>query len=57
MNKNTYKISDAEKETIEYILNHGERVELIPLKESVKIIRINRNEVKPDKKDVTAEKR
>lgn len=46
MNKGIYQISDAEKETIEHILNHGDRVELIPCKDSVKVIRICRNEVK-----------
>lgn len=50
MSKHIYKISDAEVKAMEYILNHyGERVELIPCKESVKIIRISRNEVKAEK--------
>lgn len=49
MNKHIYQISDAEIKAMEYILNHGERVELIPCKESIKIIRISRNEVKAEK--------
>lgn len=49
MNKNTYKISDAEKKQIEQILNQGHRIELIPCKDTVKIIQINRNEIKPKK--------
>lgn len=49
MNKHIYQISDAEIKAMECILNHGERVELIPCKESIKIIRISRNEVKPEK--------
>ena len=57
MNKSTYKISVAEKKRIEHVLNQGNRVELIPCKDAVKIIQIVRNEVKPDKKDDTAEKR
>lgn len=50
MNKYIYQISDAEIKAMEYILNHyGERFEVIPCKESIKIIRISRNEVKPEK--------
>lgn len=46
MSKDIYQISDAEKEAIEYILNKGDRVELIPVKKSVKIIHVKREEVK-----------
>lgn len=49
MSKYFYKISDAEIKAMEYILNHyGERFEVIPCKESIKIIRISRNEVKKE---------
>lgn len=56
MNKHIYQISDAEIKAMEYILNHGERVELIPCKGNVKIIKVIRNEIKKENGD-TAEKR
>lgn len=49
MNKGIYKISDADKKKIEHVLNQGGRIELIPCKDYVKIIRIIRNEVKTEK--------
>lgn len=49
MNKSIYKISDAEKEKIEHVLNQGGRIELIPCKDYIKIIQINRHEVKIEK--------
>lgn len=49
MNKNIYKISEAEKEKIEHVLNQGGRIELIPCKDYIKIIQINRHEVKTEK--------
>ena len=37
-------------EIIEYILEKGDRVELIPVKDGVKIMHIKRHVVKPNKK-------
>lgn len=49
MNKGIYQISDADKKKIEHVLNQGGRIELIPCKDYVKIIQINRHEVKTEK--------
>lgn len=56
MSKHIYKLSEAEKAVIEQILTHGERVELIPCKENVKIIKVIRNEVKKENGDTAAKR-
>ena len=43
---NKYNLSPAQIEQIKKILEKGDRVELIPAKDGVKIIREIRNEVK-----------
>lgn len=43
--KAEYKISEKQIHTILRLLNEGNRVELIPLKDNIKIVQIRRNEV------------
>lgn len=40
-------ITESMKAAIEKVLSKGDRVELIPVKDGVKIIHIKREEVKP----------
>lgn len=46
MTKSTCVISDYAAKTIEFILSKGDRVELIPTKDGVKIVRIRREPIK-----------
>jgi hypothetical protein len=38
-------LSEAEKKTVESILSRGERVEIIPVKDGVKVYEIKRREI------------
>ena len=42
-----YRLTNTEIRIIEDILNNGNRVELIPLKDRIKIIEIKREDVSP----------
>ena len=42
-----YRLTNTEIRIIEDILNNGDRVELIPLKDRIKIIEIKREDVSP----------
>lgn len=44
------KLSDREIKAIERTLEKGDRVELIPVKDGVKIVRVKREEVRHDSK-------
>lgn len=57
MNKNIYKMSDDERKMIESVVNNGNRVTIIPVKNGAKYFQENRKEIKPKKFDVTSEKR
>ena len=46
MEKEHKTISQEQVRKIEAVLNRGDRVEIIPVKEGVKILRIRREEVK-----------
>ena len=50
--KNPVKLERPQIEAIERTLTHGERVELIPVKDGVKVVRVRRETI-----GVTAEKR
>ena len=43
-----YKLTTAQIEQIENILSKGDRIELIPGKERIKVIQETRKEVKPN---------
>lgn len=42
-----YRLTNTEIGIIENVLNNGDRVELIPLKDRIKIIEIKREDVSP----------
>ena len=44
--KNPVKLSDKEIKAIEATLAKGERVEIIPVKDGVKVVRVRRDEIK-----------
>ena len=44
--KNPVKLSDKEIKAIESTLAKGERVEIIPVKDGVKVVRVRRDEIK-----------
>lgn len=46
MSDRDIKLTDSQIEAIETVLNGGNRVEVIPLKDGVKIVRQRREEVK-----------
>ena len=46
--ENVYKLQQEHIETIEAIVGKGDRVEIIPVKDGLRILRIRREEVKPD---------
>lgn len=57
MNKEPHKVEEH-ADFINENLDKGDRLTLIPLKDGkIKICKSNLIEIKPDKKDVTAEKR
>ena len=41
-------MTDAQVKAIEAVLAKGDRVELIPVKDGIKVIHIKRKEVKPE---------
>lgn len=43
-----YRLTEQEIGIIENVLNSGDRVELIPLKDRVKIIQVTHKDVSPD---------
>lgn len=43
-----YRLTNTEIRIIEDILNNGDRVELIPLKDRIKIIDVKRDDVSPE---------
>lgn len=47
MEKTTYKLTPQQIAAAERVLNRGDRVELVPLKDGVKVLRTKREEVKP----------
>lgn len=46
--QNLQRLTDEDIKAAEAVLAKGDRVELIPLKEGVKIVKIRRKEVKPN---------
>lgn len=44
--KNPVKLSEKEIKAIESTLAKGERVEIIPVKDGVKVVRVRRDEIK-----------
>jgi hypothetical protein len=44
--KKPVRLERPQIEAIERTLTHGERVELIPVKEGVKVVRVRRDEIK-----------
>ncbi len=48
-NKDKYKLTDEQVKQIQAVLCKGERVELIPQKDAIKLLRVRRQEVKSDK--------
>ena len=45
---NDFTLTEAQLEAIAKIIQHGDRVELIPVKGGVKIIEIKRQEIKTE---------
>jgi len=45
--KYLYKLTKAQVEVIELILARGDRAEVVPVKDGIKILRARREEVKP----------
>lgn len=43
-----YRLTNTEIRIIEDVLSNGDRVELIPLKDRIKIIEVNREDVSPE---------
>lgn len=41
-----YVLTESQVKTAEQVLNKGNRVELIPVKDGVKVVRVRREEVK-----------
>lgn len=42
------RIDDATKKVIENTLSKGDRVELIPVKDGVKVMQVKRSEIRPN---------
>lgn len=49
--KEPVHIDEKAIKAMEHVLSHGDRVELIPVKDGVKIIHIRRKEVKENRPD------
>lgn len=45
-NDNRYKLTEEQVRQIQVVLSKGERVELIPLKDTIKLLQVRRQEIK-----------
>lgn len=45
--KTDYKLTPEQISAIESVVNRGDRVEIVPVKEGFKILKVQRGEVKP----------
>ena len=47
--KESVRIGEKAIRTMEHVLSHGDRVELIPVKNGVKVIQVQRKEIKENR--------
>lgn len=52
--KESVRIDEKAIRTMEHVLSHGDRVELIPVKNGVKVIQVQRKEIKENRPDYGA---
>lgn len=47
--KTNYKLKPEQIRAIEAVINRGDRVEVVPVKDDIKILRVHRSVINPEK--------